>query len=195
MGFMDSVIFTWVILPILIFISRVLDVSVGTLRIVFIAKGSKIVAPILGFFEVLIWLLAMGQIFQNLNNVLCYIAYAGGFAAGNYVGMVIEQKLAVGMLVIRIITRETATSLVESLKDGGYGVTTVDGEGTTGKVKIIFSLIKRKDLTKIIELIRKFNPRAFFSVEDVRFTQQGVFPLKAKNNKQFVRRLRERKGK
>lgn len=109
MNFVDSQLFTWIVLPLLIFIARVVDVSIGTLRIVFIARGERLVAPILGFLEILIWLLAIGQIFKHLNNIGCYLAYAGGFAMGNYIGMVIEHKLAIGVQVIRIIIKSSST--------------------------------------------------------------------------------------
>ena len=80
MSIMDSELFKWVLLPLLIVIARVIDVSIGTIRIVFVSRGHKIIAPVLGFFEVLIWLLAIGQIMRNLSNFMCYIAYGTGFA-------------------------------------------------------------------------------------------------------------------
>ena len=100
--FTDYPVFNWVILPALIFVSRIFDVSFGTLRIIFVSRGKRSIAPFLGFFEVLIWLLAISQIMQNLNNFACYIAYAGGFAMGNYIGMRIEEKLAMGTMIIRV---------------------------------------------------------------------------------------------
>ncbi len=175
-SFINSDLFTWVILPLLIFIARVADVSVGTLRIAFITRGKKIVAPFLGFLEIIIWLLAIGQIFKNLNNVACYIAYAFGFAFGNFVGIWLESKLALGEQVLRIITRKDSTSLTNHLKSDGYGVTTVDGEGASGPVKIIFIIFKRKDLRKLENLIKTYNPKAFYSVEDVRLAKEGIFP-------------------
>jgi uncharacterized protein YebE (UPF0316 family) len=97
-----SPVFAWVILPLLIFAARICDVTLGTLRIIFVSRGKKLLAPLLGFFEVSIWLLAISQIMQNLNNPVCFLAYAGGFAMGNFVGILIEDKLAMGILVIRI---------------------------------------------------------------------------------------------
>ncbi|MCF7794547.1 MAG: DUF5698 domain-containing protein [Candidatus Cloacimonetes bacterium] len=100
------------ILPILIFISRIFDVSLGTLRIIFVNKGMRYLAPIIGFFEVLIWLIVISQVMQNMNSPINYIAYAAGFATGNYVGILIEQKLAMGITLIRIITRKKGLFLV-----------------------------------------------------------------------------------
>ena len=173
---MNSDFFTWVILPVLIFLARVADVSVGTLRIAFIARGKRVIAPILGFLEVLIWLLAIGQVFKNMTNVITYLAYAGGFAAGNFVGMWLEDRLAVGHQVLRIITSRDAGNLISYLKEQGFGVTIVDAHGQSGPVKIIFTIIKRKDMPRVTGAIKKFNPRAFYSLEDVRLAREGIFP-------------------
>ncbi len=164
----DSPVFTWVVLPILIFASRVLDVSIGTIRVIFVARGQRLWAPLLGFFEVLVWLLAIGQIMQKLTNPLYYIAYAGGFAAGNFVGMWIEDRLALGKVLIRAITRTDASELIEQLKTRKNGLTYHNARGVTGPVHIIFTVTDRHDAPKVIELIRKHNPRAFYTVEDVR---------------------------
>ena len=110
--FSGSGLYTWIILPLLIFAARVIDVSMGTVRVIFISRGFKYLAPIVGFFEILTWLLAIGQIMKNLSNPLCYIAYAGGFAMGNYVGMCIADKLSLGVVLIRIVTRKDALPLV-----------------------------------------------------------------------------------
>lgn len=174
--FFESDIFNWVILPLLIFSARVIDVSLGTLRIISLSRGLRKIAPILGFFEILIWLFAIRQIFNHLNNPLCYIAYAGGFATGIFTGMWIEQKLAMGLRVIRVITRKDATNLLNSLKASGYGVTTAEAEGNTGKVKIIFTVAKRSDITEVTTLIKQFNPKAFYSIEDVQAASEGIFP-------------------
>ena len=108
--------FSWVILPILIFLARLGDVTMATLRHIFISKGFKKIVPILGFFEVLIWLVAMRQVFSHLDNAACFIAWALGFSAGTYLGMLIDERLAMGMQIIRIITNEDISGLKEFLK-------------------------------------------------------------------------------
>lgn len=175
-SFIDSDLFAWFILPLLIFISRVFDVTFGTLRIIFISKGKKFLAPFFGFFEIMIWLFAIGQVMQNLTNVNYYVAYAGGFAMGNYVGIYIEEKMAIGTLVIRIITKKDASDLIESLKSRNYGITIVDAQGATGSVKLIFTVIKRVDVNEVVGMIKHFNPKAFYSIEEVRGASEGVFP-------------------
>ena len=169
-------LFEWVILPVLIFCARICDVSLGTIRVIFITKGVRYLAPLIGFFEVIIWLLAIGQVMNNLTNVASYIAYGGGFATGTFIGMRIEEKISLGLTSVRIITIEEPSQLVNYLRSQNYGVTTVDGEGATGQVKMVFSIIRRQDLPDVVELIKKLHPGAFYSIEDVKSVSEGVFP-------------------
>ena len=173
-----SVFYVWFLLPFLIFLARVVDVTMGTIRVIFVSRGLKYLAPVVGFFEILIWLLAIGQIMKNLSNPVCYIAYAGGFAVGNYIGIAIAEKLSLGVVLIRIVTAKDALPLVERLKEKNYGVTSVDGHGTTGEVKVVFTVVKRREVANIVELIKTFNPHAFYSIEEVGFVQKGIFPLR-----------------
>lgn len=178
-NFTDSMIFQWIVIPLLIFTARVGDVSMDTLRIMLISRGKRLLASSLGFFQVLIWLMAFRQIVLNLSNPICYIAFAGGFATGTYVGMFIEEKLAIGFQVIRVITRQDAAQLVEFLRRRKYGVTSVDGLGTMGKVNIIYTIIKRSEIPHVIRIIKRFNPKAFFTVEDIRsISDNGYTPLR-----------------
>lgn len=176
--FFDSGLFTYLILPFLIFLSRIVDVSIGTIRIVMLSKGQKILAPVLGFFEVLIWLIAISKIFENLDNWVCYVAYAAGFAAGNFIGLKIEERLAVGIVRIQIVTRKEATSLISVLKESGYGITHLQARGAAENVSIIYTVLKRTDVPLVENIIRQFNPNAFYSVEDVKYVNKGIFPLR-----------------
>jgi len=177
-GFIDSDIFRWVILPLLIFSARIFDVSLQTMRIIFISKGKRLLAPALGFFEVLIWLVAIAQIMNNLTNPLYYLAYAAGFATGTYVGLRIEERLAVGVVLLRIITQMEASPLIACLRADEFGVTCIDAEGKSGKVKIIFMVLDRCDLPRVIETVRRNNPSAFYSVEDIRTVSKGFFHVR-----------------
>ena len=161
-------IFAWVILPILIFLARVCDVSIGTIRIIFVSKGIKYLATFLGFFEILIWLMDISQIMQNLTNVYYYLFYAGGFSTGIFVGILIDEKLSIGTVSVRIITRTDASKLIEGLKNKKYGVTSVDAEGPKGKVKLIFTVVNRQNIQNVIKIVKKYNPKAFYSIEDIR---------------------------
>ncbi|HOQ42844.1 MAG TPA: DUF2179 domain-containing protein [Smithellaceae bacterium] len=178
-----SEIFKFVILPALIFMARICDVTLDTLRIIYVSRGMKFAAPMIGFFEVLIWLMAISQIFQNLSNPVCYVAYAGGFAMGNFIGIILEEKMAIGTVVIRIITQKEALQLIEVLKTNHYGVTHTDAQGVMGPVKIIFTIVKRKDIDRVLKIVRTCNPLAFFTIEDVRSVRKGVFPLTGTSSK------------
>lgn len=175
-----SEVYGWVTLPILIFFARVTDVSLGTLRIIFIARGRRKLAPLLGFFEVLIWIVVVSQVMQNLHSPLSFIAYAAGFATGNYVGMWIEDKLAIGTLIVRVIVPQEAAQLMGRLSAAGYGVTSVDAHGAVGQVTLIYTVVKRKDLYEVMTIIQDTHPKAFTSVEEVRSTQEGIFPMRAR---------------
>ncbi|MCS6906852.1 MAG: DUF5698 domain-containing protein, partial [Anaerolineales bacterium] len=147
--------FQWGILPLLIFVARISDVSLMTLRIVFSAQGRRSLAPVVGFFEVLIWILAIGQIMRNLTNPLTYLAYAAGFAAGNYIGLFIEQKLAIGTVAVRIFLKQDSDRLMELLKEKGFGVTKLPAMGTQGSIDILYTLIPRRHLRQVEELIHQ----------------------------------------
>ena len=171
-------LYTWLVIPLLIFVARVIDVSLGTVRVIFVSRGLKYLAPIVGFFEILIWLLAIGQIMKNLSNPVCYVAYAGGFAMGNYVGIAIAEKLSLGVVLIRVVTKRDALTLVERLQEEGYGVTSVDGHGSGGQVKVVFTVVARRQLSSVVQLIKTFNPHAFYSIEEVGYVEKGTFPLR-----------------
>ena len=179
MSFLDSAFYTWVVLPLLIFLARVMDVSLGMVRIIFISRNLKYFAAGIGFFEVLIWLLTIRQIMQNLSSPECFIAYAAGFATGTFVGISIENRLSIGRVIIRIITRREASGLVDFLRSNGYGLTTIEAQGSTGEVKIIFSIIERQDLPNFVEMVKTCNPQAFYSIEDVRFVSEAVTPFRS----------------
>lgn len=193
----DPGIVEWVIIPALIFLARICDVTLGTLRIVFISKGDKAIAPLLGFIEVLIWLIAITQVMENLSNVASYLAWAGGFATGNFLGLRIEQKLALGQSVVRVITVEPADNLIEQLKGHGYRLTSVDARGTRGKVHLLFMIVKRKKLEGVINIIRNYNPQAFYSIEDVRsVSETDTSPNTTEDGNKSIRKLFPlRKGK
>ncbi len=174
----ESYVFTWFVLPALIFLARICDVSLGTVRLIFVARGFKYLAPIIGFFEVLIWILAIGQIMQNLTNPVCYLAYAGGFATGNYIGILIAEKLSLGVVLVRVITQKEAGSLLARLRERGYGVTSVPGEGSSGPVQVVFTVVRRREVVSVVELVKQYNPHAFYTIEEVDFVEQGVFPIR-----------------
>jgi uncharacterized protein YebE (UPF0316 family) len=137
-------------------------------------KGYRNLAPVIGFFEVLIWVVAITRIMQNLNNWICFVAYAGGFATGNYVGMLLDEKLAIGHQIIRVITKLDAIELAESLRSAGYGVTSVKATGMQGDVGILYIVVDRKNQKNAIELIQQHSPNAFFTIENLHFVNRPL---------------------
>lgn len=168
--------YAWVVLPLAIFLARIIDVSIATLRLMFLSRGSRLPTVLLGFFESLIWIIIVSQVIRNLDNALCFIAYAGGFASGSYIGMWIEGRLALGKVVMRVITQRPADELLGNLRERRFGVTSVPANGAKGPVQILFMIIKRSDLNEVIQLVKQYNPNAFYTIEDVRYVSEGVFP-------------------
>ncbi len=171
----DSWWFTWIILPLLIFLARIADQTIGTLRLIFVSKGFKGLAPVIGFFESVIWLIAVSQIMKHLDNIVCFMAYGAGFAMGNYVGILIEEKLSIGKVIVRVIPKFDTSDLLAFLKESGFGHTRLAAEGSTGPVNIIISIIDRKDLKNLVDIINRFNPNAFYTVEEVKAVKDGIF--------------------
>ncbi|MGE5406811.1 MAG: DUF2179 domain-containing protein [Methanosarcina sp.] len=196
-SFFDSDFFSYALLPVLIFLARICDVSIGTMRIIFVSKGKKTIAPILGFFEVLIWITAISKIMQNLDNYVNYIAYAGGFATGNFIGMIIEERLAMGILMVRVFAHERGQELVATLNGNGFGATAVEAHGAREKLHLIYTIVNRNELDRVLGVINNFNPKAFYTIEDVRSVNEGIFnPRKANSFFMFTNVLKEwRKGK
>ena len=164
------------LLPILIFVGRIFDVTLGTLRIIFVSKGEKYKAPIIGFFEVFIWIVIISQILSRANDMVAYISYAGGYAAGNYVGILIEKRIAFGIILCRVYTNKPGLKLVNLLSLKGFGATLVHGTGSVNEVDIIETVFDRKKLKLVSSIILEFDKDAFYVIEDVRTRSRGIFP-------------------
>lgn len=163
--------------PLMIFLAEMTVVTLGTLRIIFVSRGQKVLAPLLGFFEILIWLFAIGQTMKNLNDFACFLAFALGFTLGNLLGIIIEKRLAMGTVIVRVITRRDAADLIEALRAANFGVTCVDGEGATGRVQVVLTVVKRKQLGEVVAHIEACHPHAFYAVDDVQTASEGIFPI------------------
>lgn len=167
--------------PILIFFMRICDVSLATIRMLMIMRNARIWAPVIGFFEVLIWLLAAGTAIQHLGSPWHVLGYAGGFAAGNFVGLLLEGKLAFGFASVQIFARSHGSELAEALRAFGHGVTQLQGKGRGGPVDLILSVVKRRDLPAINLLVNDLAPESFVSVEEPSAIQHGwLFPKRRK---------------
>lgn len=176
----------YVILPFLIFFARIGDVSISTIRIIFVMNGNRFIAPILGFFEALIWLLAIGQIIANIDNVWSYIAYASGFAMGTFVGITIEQKLAYGKVVLRLFAPNEVNELLFFLEENDYRYSVLNAEGRKGKVNIVFMVVSRDSLKHLITGIDQYHPKAFYTIEGVKQVSDEIH-AKKETNRSLVR--------
>ncbi len=160
---------------ILIFFARIFDVSLGTIRIILISRGYRYIAPILGFVEILIWLTAISTVLGNLQSISSYIIYAGGFATGNYVGMLLEAKIAIGYQSIRIITSKRVSALPLVLRDEGFDITTVEGRRVAEEVILLYTVVPRGNVERVIEIVNMFEPSAFITIEDVKSHLTGFY--------------------
>ncbi|MCD4657700.1 MAG: DUF5698 domain-containing protein [Planctomycetes bacterium] len=169
-------VINFILIPLGIFFARILDQSFGTLRIMFIAKEKKLASTVLAFFEVLIWLIVIREVFKNMDNFVSIFAYAGGFAAGNLVGLQIHKMLALGSVLLRVITAKDASPLISALRGNGQTVTVLDADGVSGKVHVLFSVIKKRNLKKCLNEVLKHNPKAYYTIEEVSRVSNSLYP-------------------
>lgn len=180
--FLQSDFFRYIGIPILICLARIIDVTLGTVRIILVSKGKKIIVPILGFFEILIWLIAITQVMAHLDGWQNYIAYALGFALGNLFGILLEEKLALGHVVVRIIPKIKAVNLAKMLRNSGYSVSMINANGNDGDINILFVVIKRCEIDNILPLIKENNPWAFYTIEDLRYANLNMINVPVNQN-------------
>jgi uncharacterized protein YebE (UPF0316 family) len=167
--------------PLLIFFMRIGDVSLATVRMLLIMRNARIWAPLIGFFEVLIWLVAAGTAIQHLGSPWHAVGYAAGFAAGNLVGLILEERLAFGFASIQVFAPSHGSELAEALRVFGHGVTQIEGRGRTGPVELVLSVVKRRDLPVVSALVNDLAPGSFVSVEQPTALQRGwLFPKRRK---------------
>jgi uncharacterized protein YebE (UPF0316 family) len=160
-------VFSYLLLPLLIFLARIGDVSINTIRIIYVLGGRRWTATMLGFFESFIWLMAIRQIFEHLDNWICYVAYPAGFASGIFVGMIIEERIAYGKVIVRIITRKEVADLISFLNEKRLRYTHVNAEGPDGHENLVFTVLERENLEMLLFKLKEMLPTAFYTVERV----------------------------
>jgi uncharacterized protein YebE (UPF0316 family) len=163
------------LLPFIIFLMRVTDMSLDTLRVLFVIRGRKPLAWIMGFFQSALWVVAITSVLSNLDNLWNVIGYAGGFATGNVVGMMIEERLAIGHGHLRIISSRRGKAVAEAIRDAGYAVTELPGHGKDGTVSVISCSVKRRDIDNVQRAVYSIDPEAFITVEDIRPLHRGYW--------------------
>jgi uncharacterized protein YebE (UPF0316 family) len=167
--------------PLIIFFMRIVDVSMATIRMLLIMRNARLWAPLIGFFEVLIWLLAAGTAIQHLDSPWHVLGYAGGFAVGNLVGLMLEERLAFGFASVQVFAPAHGPELATALRAFGHGVTQLQGRGGEGPVELILSVVKRKDLPAVNALVSDLAPDSFVSIEEPTAIQHGwLFPKRRK---------------
>lgn len=168
--------FSLLLAALTIFAMRILDVSLGTLRIVMLVRGQRLHAGALGFGESLIWLLAASQVIGNLDSPIKLVAYAGGYAAGTMLGSTIERWIAMGDSLMRIVLPKDAPPVAEVLRTKGFYATVVNAEGRDGDVRIVFSVVPRKSMHEVLQTVKDISPSAFVTFEEVRTADLGIQP-------------------
>ncbi len=159
--------------PLVIFLLRIVDVGLSTIRILLAVRNRHKLVPVIGFFEVLIWVFAAGNAIRHLDSAWHILGYAAGFSAGTLVGLRLEAKLAIGLATMRIITTHMGAALADGLRQLGCGATEVLGQGRHGPVQIVFSTVPRRRIPDVIAEVERWDPQAFITVEEPREIRRG----------------------
>ena len=163
----------------LVFCMRACDMSLGTVRMIFIIQGRRLSASVIGFVEVTIFVLAISKVIHSLTDVWHILGYAGGFALGTYIGMFIEGKLSMGFSLVRVVTRHTPEDVAGILWQNGFGASIIDALGKDGPVKLIHSFCRRREVKKLLSLVNIIDPQAFITIQDARSSIHGYLnPVK-----------------
>ncbi len=165
----------WIVMgnALLIFCLRMIGVTLGTVRMIMIGRGQRKIAPLLGFIESIIWVVAISQVITNLDNIYNILGYSGGFAAGTMVGMWIEDRLALGHVGVNVVSMTHGSEIVELLRQADYGVTELNGSGQSGTVNMITSIVSRKDINAVFQLVNSVDPKCFIAVDDMVIVKRG----------------------
>jgi len=183
-------LFVILALPFFIFIARAINVSLGTIRVVFVSKGFKYYAPIIGFFEAIVWLFAIAQVVNDITNMWLVLAYGLGFSAGTYAGIIIEEKLSLGKVRLRLIVRTNYDEVINALQAKEYLLTIVKADYRKDNARIISLLVKRNEVKKVIHAISKINEKIFYSIEDVRKVSEEDEPEEQSTTEKFRKTLK-----
>lgn len=185
----------YAIIPLLIAFARVIDVSLGTLRIIMISKGVKVLPSLIGFVEVFIWIVVISKVIQNLDNIFSYLGYAAGFAVGTYIGMVLEEKISIGKVRIRVVTKKNLKTMIEDMRPTRYVFVNTHTDSSYGKIKIINAFIDRKYLENVIRRIKVRDPNAFYTVEELKMVKELDAPPELSKKYFFKNLFHSRKSK
>ncbi|MBN1540933.1 DUF2179 domain-containing protein [candidate division KSB1 bacterium] len=156
----------------LIFVARVTDVSLGTMRMIFIIQGRKYIAALVGLVEVTIFLLAIAKAISGIGNLFHVFAYSSGFAIGTLLGISIENRLALGWSHVRVISKKS-DQITQILRENGFGVTVVDGRGLKGPIELVYTVVRRRQTGLVLKLVEAIDSAAFVTMHDSRHIFRG----------------------
>jgi uncharacterized protein YebE (UPF0316 family) len=163
------------LLCLLIFWLRICDVTLGTVRTVSIVKGYLGIAVALGFFEVMIWILAVSQVIIRIHeSIFLALAFAGGFAAGNAVGILVERRLAMGTSVVRILSTIHGDRIAAALREDEHDVTVFNGEGPDGPITLVYAVAPRRRTQQMLQLARSIDPELLYVSEPAHESFRGA---------------------
>lgn len=157
----------------LIFVLRVANNAIGTVRLVSLARQQQLTTAILGFFEALIFAITMASVVTDLSNLVNLVAYCLGFSVGSFIGLKLEARFITTYMTVNIVTAERGHDIAVALREHGFGVTEHSGEGLSGEVTMLRSVVNRRDVPRILDIVGKVHPNAFVSVEEARAVQRG----------------------
>jgi uncharacterized protein YebE (UPF0316 family) len=163
----------------LIFFLRILDVPVGTLRVMYMVRGERRKAVPLAFVESFVWLFAISRVMKSVDNPVHMLAFAAGFAAGTMVGMTLEKWIASGQVLVRVISDVGKEKLAGEVRAAGFGVTLLTGEGREGEQEILFIVALRRRAQELLDLIRRVDHAAFVTIDPVQKAMGGYLPAEA----------------
>ena len=158
----------------LIFILRIVDVSLDTMRVIFAIRGRRDLAAILGFCMAIVWIFAVGNAVKHVDSILHIIGYAGGYATGTFVGITIERLVAYGVAMVRIISAHGGVEIAHALRERGYGVTEVAGYGREGRVEVLFAAVERSHLEDVLDIVNAWDDSAFVTIEEPKDMRGGL---------------------
>ncbi|GBD36952.1 hypothetical protein HRbin36_02081 [bacterium HR36] len=159
-----------------IFIAETCVVTLSTVRTILISRHQRLLAPLLGVVEITLWLLAITQVMRNISSPIYFAAFVAGFGMGNYLGVCVEDRMALGYAVVQVITRKDPIILVRAFRESGFGITRLDGHGVMGPVHLLFSVVPRAKLPQVNRLIETHDPEAFYTVDELRRIRRGFVP-------------------
>ncbi len=175
-------VISYLLLPALIFLARVADVTVATVKLMFVVNNTRKVAAILGFFEAFITIVALSRVMQDASNMVAFVMYAAGFATGTYVGMWIEEKMAYGSVLIRIISKHIPDELLRYLADNQYRYSMVDANDQSGNNQMLFTVCKRSKMGAFLSNLERIDPQALYTIEGVKRVSNEFLPEKKKTS-------------